>query len=157
MALTFFRADLLRRFHVEETKANHAQRQHGHRHPVTMTTLPSRSFNPVWSVGFGSAPIHLLLGAVRPLGGIVELAPRYLKYKLELPLLVRKDVRRGELKMAKKRKVKMRVNADAPRSENRRIRSISPTRLEQENGRIPFGNVQTTLFSRNPPISSLRM
>ena len=29
----------------------------------------------------------------------------------------RKDVLRGELNMAKKRKVKMRVNADAPRSE----------------------------------------
>ena len=32
-------------------------------------------------------------------------------------LRVRKDIRRGEMNMATKRKVKMRVNADAPRSE----------------------------------------
>ena len=50
------------------------------------------------------------------LGGIVELAPRSLKYNLA-SCKVRTDICRGEMNMATKRKVKMRVNADAPRSE----------------------------------------
>jgi hypothetical protein len=55
----------------------------------------------VWSVGFGSVLIQPLFGCCEPLGGIVELAPRYLKYNLG-PCKVRKDIRRGEMKNGNK-------------------------------------------------------